>query len=70
MSETYMKRDSDMIFTAISTGNFDNFAQAQQAVVMFYVPDMTISRAGISHALGRLERFYKRGEEVPDQESQ
>lgn len=52
-------RDSDMIFTAISTGAFDNYAQAEKAVVMFYVMDMTVSRSGISHALGRLKKHYE-----------
>jgi hypothetical protein len=51
-------KDSDTIFTAISTGAFDSFVEANQAVVMFYVTDMSISRAGISHALKRLERHY------------
>ena len=60
MRETYdqQMKDSDMIFTAISTGDFDNFEQANQAVVTFYAMDMSVSRAGISHALKRLERFY------------
>ena len=53
------RRDSDMIFTQISTGDFDNFETAQLAVVLIYIPDMTISRAGISHALKRLEKFYQ-----------
>lgn len=51
-------RDSDTIFTAISTGDFDSFKMAERAVVMLYVTDMSISRAGISHALKRLEKFY------------
>jgi len=51
-------KDSDMIFTAISSGDFDDFKQAKQAVVMLYVMDMSFSRAGISHALERLEQFY------------
>ncbi len=51
-------RDSDIVFTAISTGDFDDYKMSEQAVVMLYVPDMSISRAGISHALKRLERFY------------
>ena len=50
--------DSDMIFTAISTGDFDDFQQAEQAVVMLYAMDMSFSRSGISHALKRLERHY------------
>ncbi|MBW8034102.1 MAG: hypothetical protein FVQ79_00090 [Planctomycetes bacterium] len=59
-NETYAQQtsDSEMIFTAISSGAYDNFDQAQQAVVLFYVPDLTVSRAGISHALERLERHY------------
>ena len=47
-----------MVFTAVSTGDFDDYKMAEQAVVMLYVPDMSVSRAGISHALKRLERFY------------
>lgn len=59
-TETYnqMMRDSDMVFTAISTGDFDNFEDAKQAVIVFYVMDMEVSRSGISHALARLEAFY------------
>ena len=52
------KKDSDTIFTAISTGDFDDYKMAEQAVVMFYVTDMSFSRGGISHAMKRLERFY------------
>ena len=61
MSESYEQqmKDSDQIFTSISTGDFDNFKQAEQAVVMLYVMDMSYSRAGISHALRRLERHYE-----------
>lgn len=60
MKETreQQKRDSEMIFTQVSTGAFDDFIMAQQAVVMIYVPDMSISRSGIAHALTRLEKFY------------
>ena len=61
MVEAYgqQMKDSDIIFTAISGGDFDNFSEAQQAVVMAYVPDMSFTRAGISHALKRLEAHYK-----------
>jgi len=61
MAETYEQQmhDSDMIFTAVSTGAFDTYQQAEQAVVSIYVPDMSVSRAGISHALKRLENHYK-----------
>lgn len=61
MSAEYDKQmaDSEIVFTAISTSDFDDYEQAQQAVCLFYVPDMSFSRAGISHALKRLETFYK-----------
>lgn len=61
MKETYEQqmKDSDMIFTQITTGGFNNWSDVNRAVVMLYVPDMTISRAGISHALKRLENHYK-----------
>lgn len=58
MTEQNWQRDSDMVFTAVSTGDFDDYKMAEQAAVMLYVPDMSVSRAGISHALKRLERFY------------
>jgi len=62
-NETYenQMKDSDIIFTAISTGSFDNFQQAESAVVMLYVTDMSFSRSGISHALKRLEKHYAQG---------
>lgn len=50
--------DSDMIFTQITSGDFNTFEEAQQAVVFFYIPDLSISRAGISHALKRLEKHF------------
>jgi len=56
--KTIQMKDSDMIFTQITTGNFDNFEQVSHAVFMLYIPDMSISRAGISHALKRLEKHY------------
>lgn len=60
MSETYEKQmaDSDVIFTQVSAAGFDNFAEANRVVVTIYVPDMSVSRAGISHALKRLEKYY------------
>lgn len=61
MSKEFDKQmeDSEIVFTAVSTGAFDSFEQAQQAVCLFYVPDMSFSRPGIAHALKRLETFYK-----------
>ena len=60
MAETYEQqmKDSDMVFTAVSTSAAEDFAEANQMVVMFYVTDMSVSRAGISHALKRLEEHY------------
>lgn len=60
-------KDSDMIFTAISSGDFDDFKQAEQAVVMLYVMDMSFSRSGISHALKRVEKFYAERPNAPAQ---
>ena len=59
MNEQQMQ-DSDTIFTAISTGDYDNFDMAKRAVFAIYIPDLSFSRAGISHALKRLEKFYRR----------
>ena len=50
--------DSDTIFTAISTGGFKNYEEAKEAVIWGYVVDHNFSRAGISHAIKRLEEFY------------
>jgi hypothetical protein len=58
MDERDWQRDSDMIFTQITSGDFPTMKMAEQAICLLYVPDMTISRAGISHALTRLERHY------------
>ena len=60
MKETYEQqmRDSDMIFKQITSANYDNFDDAKRVVVMLYIPDLTVSRSGISHALKRLEKYY------------
>lgn len=52
------KRHSEIIFTAVSNGNFKNFKEAETMVTMAYVPDLSFSRAGISHALKKLQEFY------------
>lgn len=57
-SEAPWQRDPDVVFTAVSTGDFDDYKMVEQAVVVLYVPDMSVSRSGISHAPKRLERFY------------
>ena len=61
MKETYEQqmKDSDMIFTQITSANYDNFDDANRVIVMLYIPDMTISRSGISHALKRIEKHFK-----------
>lgn len=51
-------KDSDMIFKQISTSAVDNFENAEQLLLM-YIFDMSISRSGISHARGRLKKFYE-----------
>ncbi len=61
MEETYEQqmKDSNMIFTQITTAFYDNFETANRTIAMLYIPDMTISRAGISHALKRIEQYFK-----------
>ena len=60
MSDTHEQQTSDaeMIFTQITSGDFESWSDVNRAVVMLYVPDMTVSRAGISLALKRLEQHY------------
>ena len=53
-------KDSDIIFTAISTSGARDYQEAERIVIMEYVTDMSFSRAGISHALKRLEKHYNR----------
>lgn len=50
--------DSDTIFAQIATGDFNSIEEARQVIALFYVPDGSISRAGISHALKRLEKHF------------
>jgi len=58
--ETYEQqiKDSNMVFTQVSTGGFSDYKEAERFICMAYVPDMSISRSGISHAMKRLEKFY------------
>lgn len=53
------RKHSDEIFTAVSTGSFDDYSHAEVAVMFLYGFDKSYSRCGISHALKRLENFYK-----------
>lgn len=57
-SREQWQRDSDMIFKQITSGDFKDIGEAEAAVVYLYLPDMTISRQGISHALNRLDLHY------------
>jgi hypothetical protein len=66
VSDNNWQADSDMIFAQISSGDFNNYADAERLVCVLYVPDMTITRAGISDALKRLERHYKAKEPTHD----
>lgn len=52
------EKDAKMIFTQITTGDFHNYKQAEEAIVFIYVPDLTISRSGIARAMKMLERHY------------
>ncbi len=67
VDETYKQqmRDSDMIFKQMTHGDFPTIETAKDALVFLYAPDKTISRSGISHALKKLERYYKEKEETP-----
>lgn len=59
------EKDSNMIITQVMNAEFDTIDEVKQLITQVYVPDMTISRAGISHALKLLEahfeekRFYR-----------
>lgn len=59
--ETYeqMMKDSDRIFKQITSVNYNNFEEVNRIICVLFVPDMSISRSGISHALKRLERYFK-----------
>lgn len=68
VQETYEQqmKDSDMIYNQIISANYNKVEDAQLAIVRFYVPDMTISRAGISHVLKRIEDKFKAGKKQND----
>jgi len=56
------QKDSDMIFTQITSGSFSNYTEAELALVTLYVPDTSISRSGISHAMVRLKAHFDKGD--------
>lgn len=62
MSDSWEK-DSDTVFNVVSEAA-RTIDEAKQMVAVFYLPDMEFSRAGISHALKRLERHYQQQEKA------
>jgi hypothetical protein len=58
-----MMKDSDMIFKQITSGDFNNIDQIKHLIATLYIPDMGISRSGISHALKRLEEHCEKESE-------
>jgi hypothetical protein len=51
-------KDSDLVFNLITGGKFETLEEAKIAVITMFLPDQSISRSGISHAVGRLEKYY------------
>ena len=52
------EKDAQMIVKQILSGWFEDYHQAERAITEVYIPDPTISRAGISLALKRLKWHY------------
>jgi hypothetical protein len=55
MSEQW-EQDSDRVFKALS--GMGSYKDCEQAVTMLYIPDLSFSRAGLCHALNRLEKHF------------
>ena len=55
MSEEW-EEDSDRVFKALK--NMGSYKECEQAVTLLYIPDMSFSRAGLCHALNRLEKHF------------
>jgi hypothetical protein len=51
-------KDSNLVYNQITLAGIKTYKEAERMIVYLYVPDISISRAGISHALKRLEKFY------------
>lgn len=58
VTQEQIEEDSNTIFAALTNGSFKNIEEAKKAVFFLYMPDMSFSRAGICHALKRLEAHY------------
>lgn len=54
----FWQEQSDQIFKALTSGGFTTVEEAKQALLLLYVPDMSYSRAAISHVIRRLEDHY------------
>jgi len=50
---------ADHIFKLVSTSGAESFKEAEQMIIMFYIPDMSYSRGGICLAIKRLRRFWE-----------
>ena len=61
MQEPYdqQMKDSDNIFSVLTTSAFKTEKEALQALVIMYIPDLTYSRSGISHAEKRIKQHFK-----------
>lgn len=52
------QKDSDCIFKQITNSDLTK-DEATLYITQMFIPDMSISRAGISHATKRLDKYYK-----------
>ena len=52
------QKDSDTIFNHVTSCRLESMEEANRAIMLFYVPDMSVSRAGICHALKRIQKYF------------
>ncbi len=57
-SAEQQERDAQMIYRQIMSGEFGTYNQVEQVVAQVYVPDRSLSRAGINRALEMLKHHY------------
>ncbi len=50
--------DSDRVFNTLSD-SMESMQQARNAITALYMPDLSYSRAGLCHAIKRLERHFE-----------
>lgn len=58
MKQMSIEETSDRIFISMSKSGFEDYKEAERAVLMLYVTDMSYHRGGICDALKRLEKHY------------